>query len=933
MAAGGTIIGYVTDQQGAALASATIGVAPTIAPRFRETTTDAAGAYRLTNLEPGEYTISATLSGFARTVRSDVVVREGASVVINLTLPVGSLADTVTVHADPPRVDARSPALFANISGDLQNSLPLSSLRGWADFLLLTPGIATTQARLQTYFAHGTSHGSGVYLVDGADATSALQGSTLYSQFARGTFNDIQVTTGGVDASAPLGFGPVVNITTWSGTNRWRGAVAVDYQPRRWNGHNTPDGQDATVTVRQQDVSIGGPLIKDRWWVFGSSRTARNATGNPRSPQQADWLRRLDPAFSAFDNDWSGTFVFGKGTGQLSTRHSLTASFSRDVVTLGGAQPNEAAMFRDVRAGGPGVFGRLSSTWTSSFVTRVSAGYNGKKQENANRQPQMTGIVVHQGTFASGGRLIGTGAIAVLQASPFAGTDFDVNMWTITADAMHARTTRSGVHEIQAGVYFQPSRRNRWISRYNNDGFQLEEVVLSVPGDVGSGLVPFHRQIFSVADLVTRDVVSRDAAAYVQDTWNVARHLTIKAGVRIDGVRRLDRIFDRTTQRTTAIGPRLGIAYTPPDFRGVAWASWGRIHDNLSANDTSAGSNVAGVRDLYDTAFDGRFSTVLLSPPQTSLSPDIVVDLQGYRQPRVDELIVGYRRELPAVTTINVSATRRVYRDRPALVETNGMYDGMAFIGFRDERQNRIYRLTSNVWNWPVLTALQASATRHTARWTTVADYTRSWNYLAGTWVPNDPASFIQPEAFRNRGGIGFLTGCTSGGPFCPDSDSLSPGFGGGNWRDHVAHVAVAYRAPGSMQIAATYAFQSGPWSGPIQTRVSEPDPRFGAAVVTLSNGRVVSNPLATPIRFAYATRGDNQLRLPALQMLNLRVGRISRAGSGRIDVAVDVLNVTNADADQAFQPGAHQQFSPFFGEGAIRQFPRTIALSARIDF
>jgi hypothetical protein len=111
------------------------------------------------------------------------------------------------------------------------------------------------------------------------------------------------------------------------------------------------------------------------------------------------------------------------------------------------------------------------------------------------------------------------------------------------------------------------------------------------------------------------------------------------------------------------------------------------------------------------------------------------------------------------------------------------------------------------------------------------------------------------------------------------------------------------------------------------------PDPTFGPATVTLSNGRVVSNPLATPIRFANATRGSGQLRLPSLHIFNVRVGHRLSFGKRPIEVAVDVLNVINAGADQAFGPGANQQFSPVFGLGAMRQVPRAAELSFRVLF
>ena len=58
---------------------------------------------------------------------------------------------------------------------------------------------------------------------------------------------------------------------------------------------------------------------------------------------------------------------------------------------------------------------------------------------------------------------------------------------------------------------------------------------------------------------------------------------------------------------------------------------------------------------------------------------------------------------------------------------------------------------------------------------------------------------------------------------------------------------------------AGSYTLQKGRWSGPIPTGSLRPDPQFGPPTVTLSNGRVVSNPLATTLRFAFPTRSEGQ--------------------------------------------------------------------------
>ena len=79
--------------------------------------------------------------------------------------------------------------------------------------------------------------------------------------------------------------------------------------------------------------------------------------------------------------------------------------------------------------------------------------------------------------------------------------------------------------------------------------------------------------------------------------------------------------------------------------------------------------------------------------------------------------------------------------------------------------------------------------------------------------------------------------------------------------------------------------------------------------------------------------REDGQFRLKAMQMWNVRVGRTFPMPHGRLESAVDVFNVTNHDADQAVQIGTNQLYSPLYGTGVLRQYPRALQLSARYLF
>ncbi len=118
------------------------------------------------------------------------------------------------------------------------------------------------------------------------------------------------------------------------------------------------------------------------------------------------------------------------------------------------------------------------------------------------------------------------------------------------------------------------------------------------------------------------------------------------------------------------------------------------------------------------------------------------------------------------------------------------------------------------------------------------------------------------------------------------------------------------------------------------ETRLDAADPQYGPSTITLSNGRSVSNPLATRIRFAGPTRGDGQLSLDALQNLNVRFGySFKLQGDHRIRAALDVFNVANRGSLEQWENGANQEFSSNYGVGRARQFPRVFQVSLRYQF
>lgn len=928
----GSIRGYVKDEQGAVVRDA---VVEAHGPRGTETVrSDDGGAFRILNLPPGEYRLTARVDSFSPYERAGVDLPAGINLTFDIVLRVGSVEEHVAIVDSRAPVDSSRATTAVSISGSFQRATPVALSRHWADFLGMTPGLVTTaqNTTVDSYSLHGSDFASHAIQVDGADMSSVQQNATSFMNLSAEAIDDVQVKTAGVDASAPLGVGAVISLATRSGTDAFHGGAGVTVQRKRWASNNNPGGSSASLDAARPDASLGGPIVRGRAWFFGAYGRDDVRAGVTRTPEQVSVLRVLDPTFEPFDARVRGHYAFGKLTLQHAGQ-SVEGWYHYDPQVRDSVSAVDTERFSTQTLGGTkNVNVRLASIWSDRLITRVGVSFNDKGQQ-LDSGTNETSRIVHATSFVNAGRRVGSGAIAAFD-NGLSGQSFDqpLQKWTLTTDLTWFTPSAWGAHEVQTGLYVQPRTRQDVRQRFANGGRPREELVLRNPQDPGAGFVPFYREVYDAPEIFQSLSDTRDVAVYVQDAWTPHPRVTINAGVRVDTIRRIDRLVDVVTQDSVDVGPRAGVSYlVAADGRDVVRATWTRVHDVLSTNAVSAGTNVAGKQDLYDLDLDGIFETVLVTPASTRQTADRILDLNR-GQPSVDEWSVGYTRRLPGAVRVDLSFVHREYRERTALVEENGIYDGGVFRGYEDERLNEIYRVTSNTWNWPVYRGLELTVSQRTGRLQVLSSLTRSWQRIEGTWQPQDPAAFIQPGAFPNDRGIGSVRTAPTA---ANDANGLSGTHmtGNGAWRDYVARAAVAYRGPWGLLAASSYTWQSGSDSGPIVTRLSAPDPSFGAPTVTLNNGRVVSNPLATLLRFAHPTRGDGQLRSEALQIWNVRLGRTFRVGAARLEGFADVFNVPNADADQGFMSGANQTYNPNYGRTQGRQLPRSFQLGARLTF
>lgn len=935
----GSIRGVVQDEQAAVLPGASVSVTSPTTSIVYAAVSDDEGLYRLLNLPPGQYTLTAKLPGFAEYVRENIVVRAGLNLSADIVLKVGALTERVDVKLDSPMLETSKPTQAVNISGDFQRSLPLSVRHSWADFLYLAPGLVSTESTSTgNFMVNGSDFGSHVIQLDGADIAASAQGSVFYINMSSEVLQDVQVKTGGVDASAPLGQGAVINMVSRSGTNTLHGSALTLVQNKDWAGNNNPGGTTSAYTLVQPEASLGGPVVRDKSWLFGSYRGTVLNEGISRSPAQLAAAEVFAPGFEPFDRETRGNQVFVKSTTQLGPSHQLQGfyQYGRDKSWF--ILPVDTVASRNTTSGGYSYNARLSSVWNGSLTTR--AGFTFADQSNPDvglKINDKPGRPIYQTALLGGGRLQGSNMLTVID-------NFQAGLWqeapadkaTITLDATYFKNGWMGTHEFQAGTYLQPRRLNEFTVNYANGGFAVEDLVLRNPNDLTAGAVPFHRQVYDTTSRTTRSVNSKDYAFYLQDAWQPRSRLTISAGLRVDKIERRDQNFDVVVQDTLAIGPRLGVSYgVTADQKNIVRATYNRVHDAVSTGGgVTAGSGQGGFTDFFDLDLNGTFETSIVTPFVSQQTLNRVIDLDEYRQPRLNEYTVGFSHQFPGQVTADVTLVRRDFRDRTAAVEVNGIYENGRFVGYHDQSVSDINKLTSNVYNWPVYTGLDFVVTKETEALTVMATYSRQWRHLGGTWQPNDPASYIQPDAFANDKGIGWIQSFTSVTYSSYSALDQSPnGALSGMWRDHAFRVAVMGALPWKIRAGGNLVYQTGMWSGPIIANIGAPDPQFGPPMITLSNGRAVSNPLATPLRFAFPTRGDGQFKTPNFFTLSTRVSRVFGVGSIRIEPALDLLNVTNHDADQLINISANQNFSSSYGTSTFRQVPRSAQLSLRVAF
>ncbi|HTZ48727.1 MAG TPA: carboxypeptidase regulatory-like domain-containing protein [Verrucomicrobiae bacterium] len=273
---GGRIRGTVTDTSGAAVVAAKVTLINEDTNATREAQTSATGEYLFLEVPVGSYEIDVVATGFKKYQRKGVVLVLNEIASVDVSLQVGGSTETVEVSGAPPVIDTTTTQLGAVMTDQSVRELPLST-RNTYQLLQLQPGV---QSQLGADLFYGSDNPGVVsvnggrgrsnnYMVNGGDGNDIFVNGPAI-QPSPDAIEEFRVLTNTFDAEYGRNSGSIVNVVTKSGTNNIHGDV---YEFFRNKVLNTKGFFDPTVPDYQQNqfgATLGGPIKKDKSFLFGS---------------------------------------------------------------------------------------------------------------------------------------------------------------------------------------------------------------------------------------------------------------------------------------------------------------------------------------------------------------------------------------------------------------------------------------------------------------------------------------------------------------------------------------------------------------------------------------------------------------------------------------------------------------------------------------
>jgi len=930
-----TISGQVKDVSGGVLPGVTVtATSPALQVPELTTVTDAQGEYRLTPLPIGTYTVAYVLSGFQTVHREAIRLTAGFTARVDIQLNVGQLEETVTVSGASPLVDASSTATATQLTKEALELVP-TSRNGYIGLMQQAPGarpnldVGGSTTNAQPAFRAFGQQGQSWQAVDGVVTANPKSDTQSGNYVDYSILEEATIQTIGHEASIPTR-GIAINSIVKSGSNNFHGSGFFSGTSHKFESNNIDDdlraqGVSEGNTLQLRDDTsgdLGGRIVRDRLWFYTAGRQRRDHNGI---------LECFKPDGTGCVETQKAWFLTHKETFQLNQSNRFTA------FTMFNWRSDIENMSRLV-------------AWESR---RNQRGFNGAwktEWEGVKGRAIVANLMVggfwnHSGGY---GEEFGLGKPATLDSVTrvVTGTSTTMNERNFE-DRLQARGTLSwykpdwlgGNHEIKVGSDFFKVRadRQRLPRPAGSGNYQL-----IFRNGAADQISVFNTPVYPDAPL-------RTMGGYAQDSWTIARKLTLNIGARYNydngyvaaGCREAAdppgdvpnpaQCFDRVQFKIyKSLSPRVRAAY---DISGngktVVKGGWGRYHklrytDELqTANRNVITTTLYRWRDLngnrnYDPGETNLglsgpdFLSQTLSGQGGALANGVANPSES--QPYTDEYSVQFERELIPNFAMRLTGAHSRALNQYRLANLRRPYETYSIpIANRDPGPDG----TLNTADDPgtTITYFEYPSSLSAAQFqvaTIVNDDKANQTYstieaamsrrLVGKWQMM--ASYSATK--RNVPLPNNVGGGTSFGANTQDPNSEI--FAADTRWEWLGRVSGSYLLPYGLQTSANFEHRSGtPWA---RTALF----RGGATIPSITLN-------VEPI---------GSRRLPNINLLDLRLEkRLNLTAKQRLHLQLNVFNATNINAVTAVT----QQSGPSFGLATAIVLPRIVAFSAHYIF
>jgi hypothetical protein len=537
-----TLNGTVTDPQGAVVAGAKVVIINAATGASRETTTGSDGAFAITDLTPGQYTVRVSASGFATSEFKDFRLEVGRATTLDVSLKIAKAGEVIEVTGGEIAVNTTQSEVQGLIqSGAIQN-LPLNG-RNFLDLAFLIPGnrpaprFDPTKTNTVEVSSAGAYGRGGNIIIDGADNNDEVVGGTLMN-FPEDGLAEFQIATK-FTAEVGRSSSSIINVATKSGTNDVHGSEYFFFRHKALQGlPATFDRRGATPRFAREQFggSLGGPFITDKLFAFFAGEYLNQDHAVPVGVRNFATNTVSGGSATAFVHD---VRITSKGdwvpdpNDHISLRYSFERSLDVDngfqIRPLGGAANRQQSLNR---------YNSFLASWSKSFSSTQVNTLSYQKNYFINQIPAFSpnDPVTNPGGLALGNELrfpdLQDGAnYRIPQRTRLARDQIrDTFYWSL------------GKHNLSFGAEFQYYGSDILFDIFGSGSVYLAQdfpnADLNGDGVINDLDIPISFALKSGAPVKPPTAPyehNKYLGLFVQDDWKLRPGLTVNLGLRWDG--------------------------------------------------------------------------------------------------------------------------------------------------------------------------------------------------------------------------------------------------------------------------------------------------------------------------------------------------------------------------------------------------------------